>query len=101
MLPAGVAQVILRELIIEFDITGQAHSDVSAFNQVMAQQPLLRKPPGQHSTEGSHIVDAFAMVGTFTGEILIDIGNGLGIGVNSDRVGKEPAERLTRGWMIV
>ena len=44
MLPAGVAQVILRELIIELNITGQAHPDVSAFNQVMAQQPLFGKP---------------------------------------------------------
>src|SRR5208283_670657 len=93
MLPTGVAQVILRELIIELNITGQAHSDVSAFNQVMAQQPLFRKPPGQHSTEGAHIIDAFAMVGAFTGEILIDIGNGLRIWVNSDRVCKESAER--------
>jgi len=77
MLPAGVAQVTLRELIIELNITGQAHSDVSAFNQVMAQQPFFRKPPGQHSTEGAHIIDPLAMIGAFSGQILIDVGNGL------------------------
>src|SRR4030043_1056246 len=103
MVPAGVAQVTLRELIIELNITGQAHPDVSAFNQIMAQQPLLRKPPRQHSTEGSHIINSLAMVGAFTGEILIDIGNGLGVWVNSDRVSEESAERRTararKGWV--
>ena len=93
MLPAGVAQVTLRELVIELNIAGQAHPDVSAFNQVMAQQPLFRKPPGQHSTEGAHIIDPLAMVGAFTGEILIDVGNGLGVWINSDRVCEESAER--------
>src|SRR4030067_2932622 len=93
MLPAGVAQVTLRELIIELNITGQPHSDVSAFNQVMDQQPLYRNPPRQHSTEGAHIIDTLAMVGAFTGQILIDIGNSLSVWVNSDRVCEESDER--------
>ena len=93
MLAPNVGQVIPRELIIDLNITGQAHSDVGAFNQVMAQQPLFRKPPRQHSTEGAHIIDTLAIVGTFTGEILIDIGNSLGVWVNSDGVCEESAER--------
>ena len=43
MLPPGVCQVILRELVEELDVAGQTHAHVSAFDQVMAQQPLLRE----------------------------------------------------------
>jgi len=110
MLPAGVAQVSLRKFIIELNITGQAYSDMSAFNQVVAQQPLFWKPPGQHPTEGAHVIDTLAMVGAFTGQILIDIGNSLGVWVNptasaKSRLKGEPlvlgSVGLTRGWMMV
>ncbi len=93
MLPAGVARVIRREFIIELDIAGKADSNVRAFDQIMTQQRLFGKPAGQDSTEGTHIIDALAVVGAFTGDILIDVGNGLRIGIDSNRVREETAER--------
>ena len=59
----------------------------------MAEEPRFGEPAGEHPAEGAYIVDAFAMVGTLTGEVLIDIGNCIGIGIDADRVRKEPAER--------
>ncbi len=93
MLPLDKAQIILRELIIELDIAGQAHADVSAFDQIMAEEPRFGEPAGKHPAEGAHIIDAFAVVGALAGQVLIDIGNRIGIGIDADRVGKEPAER--------
>ena len=86
MLPFDKAQIILRELIIQLDIAGQAHADVSAFNQIMAEEPRFGEPAGKHPVEGAYIIDAFAMVGTLAGQILIDIGNCIGIGIDADRV---------------
>ena len=93
MLPAGVAQVVLRELIIELNITGQAHSNVSAFNQIVAQQPLLRKPCGKHATEGAHIINPFAVVGGFPGQILVNVRDSFRVWVDSNGVREETAER--------
>ncbi len=95
MLTSNKAQIVLRELIIEFDIAGQSYADVCTFNQIVTEQPRFGEPAGKHPVEGAHIVDTLAMVRTLAGKVLIDIGNCIGIGVDADRVRKEPAERRT------
>jgi len=56
------------------------------FDQVMAQQPLFGKSSGSTRLEGAHIVNPFAVVGTFAGEILVHIGDRPCIRVDSNRV---------------
>ena len=95
VLTLDVTQVILRELIKQFDIASQAHPDVSAFDQIMAQQRSIGKPARKHSIERAHIINTFTVIGTLSGKILIDVGNRAGIGVNADWIRKEPTERRT------
>ena len=102
MRPFGVALVALRKLVIELDIAGQADAHVGAFDQVVAQHPLFREPARQHATEGAHVIDPLAVVRAFTAEVLMDIGDSLGVGVDSNRVGEQPTEgrcaRARQGW---
>src|SRR6185369_9575494 len=90
--PAAVTLVTLRKFIIEFNITGQAHPDMSPFDQVVAQYPLFREASRQHATESGYVVDSLAVIRSFTAQVLIDIGDRLGVGVDADRIGEEPAE---------
>ncbi len=90
--PAAVALISLGELVKELNVAGQPHPDVGPFEQVMAQHPLFREPSRQHATEGAHVIDPLAMVRPFTVQVLIDIGDSLGVRVDADRIGKEPAE---------
>ena len=95
MQPLDVTQIILREFVKKLDIAGQAHPNMSAFDQIMAQQQLLGKPSRKHAVEGANVIDAFAVIGPFAGQILVDVGNRAGIGVDADGIRKEPAERRT------
>ena len=83
VLALGVAQVLLGKLVDELNVTGQPDTDMRAFDQVMAQQASFGKPPREHPAEGAHIVDALAVVGPFTREVLVDIGNRAGVRINS------------------
>ncbi len=70
---------------------------MSAFNQIMTEKPGLGEPAGKNATESAHIVNAFAVVRAFAGQILIGVGNRMGVGVYADRVREEPAERRAAG----
>ena len=83
MLPPGVCQVVPRKLVKKLDIAGQADAHVSAFDQVMTQEPLLGESSRENPAEGVHVIDALAVVGAFTGEILVDIGYRPRVGVYS------------------
>ncbi len=93
MLAPRVGQVVLGELVEELDIARQAHSHVRALDQVVAEQPLFGESTCQHAAEGPHVVDALAVVGAFAREVLVDVGHGPCVGVDSHRVGEQPAER--------
>ncbi len=100
--PAGVALIPLRELIKELNIAGQPHPHVSPFDQVVAQDPLFGESSRQHAAESTHVIDPLAMVRPFTAQVLIDIGDSLGVRVNADCIGEEPAEcrdaGARQGW---
>ena len=90
--PLGIALIPLRKVIEQLDIAGQAHPDMGAFDQVVAQNPVFRESSRQNSAEGANIVDAFALVRAFAAEILIDIGDSLGVGIDPDGIGEKTAE---------
>ena len=94
---AAVTLVPLGKFVVKLDIAGQPHPHMCPFDQVMAQHPLFGETAGKHAAEGSYVVDALAMVRSFAAQILIDIGDSLGIGVDADRIGEEPAENRDTG----
>jgi len=65
---------------------------VSALDEIVTQNPLFRKPPGEEAIECPHVINTFAVVGAFTAQILIDVRDRLGIGINTDCISKEAAE---------
>ncbi len=95
--PAGVALVALREIIEQFDIAGQPDPHMGTFDQIVAQHPPFRKSLRQQPAEGMNVVDSLALVGAFAAQVLVDIGDRLGIGVDTDGIGKQPAEDRDAG----
>ena len=43
MLPFAVARVVVRELLEEFHVRGQGDANVCSFDEIVAEQPLLRE----------------------------------------------------------
>jgi hypothetical protein len=39
------------------DIASQAHPDVSAFDQIMAEEQRFGEPPGKHPVEDKSLID--------------------------------------------
>jgi len=88
----AVTLIPLGKFIVQFNITGQTHSDMGPFDQVVTEHPLFREALGKNATEGPDIIDALAVVRSFPAQILIHIRDRLGVGINADGIGKEPAE---------
>ena len=47
----------VRLIIMTLDIASQAHPDVSAFGQIMAEKPRFGGPPGKHPVEDNSLID--------------------------------------------
>ena len=88
----AVALVSLGKFIVKLDIARQAYPDMGTFDQIVTQHPLFRKTTGQYATEGAHVIDPLAMVRPFAAQILIHIGDRLGVRVDADSIAEEPAE---------
>ena len=63
---------------------------MTRFQQVMAENGILREASGHSSREGVHIVDTLSDEGTFMEDILIHVGNRPRVGIDSDVAGKKP-----------
>ena len=101
MLPLRVPAVAVRELVIELDVAGQPDADVGPFNQVMAQKALVGEASGKHTIERPHVIDPFSVIRAFTGEVLVDIGNRAGVGIDApcirEQAAKEGGARAGQG----
>ena len=92
MLPVAVARIVVRELLEEFHIRGQCDAYIGSFDEVVTEQPLLRKASAEYFVKGANIVNGLSMVDCFAEQVLIDVGNGLAIRVGTTRVCKQPRE---------
>ncbi len=97
MSAAGVALVVLWKIIKEFNVVGQPHPHMGSLEQIMAQHPPLRESLRQQPAEGMDVVNSLALVGAFAAQVLVDIGNRLGIGIDTDGIGKQTAEDRSIG----
>ena len=60
--------------------------------EVVAQEGVLRHAAGQGRLEGVDVIDALAGVRAFAEEILVDVGDCGGIGIDPGRTGEDPLE---------
>src|SRR5262245_51708954 len=96
MLPLAVARVVIWELFEELYISRQTNADVNSLNEVVTQQSLFGKTPGQDFVEGLDVVNALAVIDRFAEDILVKIGNRLAIRIHAARIGEQPCKTRRR-----
>jgi hypothetical protein len=62
---------------------------VTAFQQIMAQQVRRWKTLGQKAMKRPQFVNAFAVIAPFTEQILVNVGDRMGIRIDPTRIGKD------------
>ena len=77
VLALAVAGVVERHVFKQLDIGGQTHTDVRAFDQVVAQQGFGGKSMPKALIERRDIVDGFAVKNGFAEQVLLRVGYGL------------------------
>src|SRR5688572_18819949 len=85
-----VGAVARRIALIKLHVAEQARPRVTAFEQVVAQDTILRKPACEGLLECVYVVDAFAYVGAFAEEVLVNVGHRARIRVDAGLAAAEP-----------
>ena len=89
----GADVVAGREFLDDLDIGGEAGAREHAFEQIVAEKRRIRRPAGERSFEGVDVVDAFARIGAFAEQILIDVRDSRGVGIDSAQAGEDALEQ--------
>ena len=79
MLPLAVAHIVVGKLFEKFHVRGQADTDMSAFDEIVTEQPLLGKTMCEYFVERSDIINALAVIDRFAKDVLVEIRNRLGV----------------------
>ena len=83
----------MRGIILDdFDVAGQAGAGVGAFDQIVAEQGVAGEAAVEDAMDGVDLVDAFAGEAAFAVEILIGVGDGAGVDVESGFSGVDGGE---------
>ena len=93
MMAKGRDVVAGREFLHDLHVRGQACPSVNSLEQIMAEQGGLRHASVERGLEGVHVVDALACKGAFAKQVLVDVGNRGGVGIDACRARKDPQEQ--------
>src|ERR1700738_841378 len=83
MIAAVVSAEVTGIVVNEFDVGDQSGARVRPFDEVVTQQVVLRKAVFEGLAQNIHFVDALAGKTPFTEQILVDVGDGAGIDIES------------------
>ena len=83
------------EFLDDLDIGGQAGAGENALEQIVAEKRRVRHPPGERGLESVDVVDALAGIGALAEEVLVDVGDGGGIGIDAAHAGEDALEERT------
>src|SRR5437867_2918280 len=89
VLPIPPRDVTARKDVEQFDVCRKADADVAAFQQIMAQQVRRWKLSGQEAMKRLQFVNAFAVITAFTDQILINVGDSMGVWIDPARISKD------------
>src|SRR5438128_11192121 len=92
MPPDGVDFVARRIFLVKCHVAHQTAAGVDRFQQVVAQNSILRKAAGQCAPESIDVINAFADERALAEKILINIRDSAGVGIDSDFAGVQPNE---------
>ena len=83
LMTSGAHIVARRKFLDDLDVGREARARKRPLEEIMAQQGCVGRPPGERRLEVVDFVDAFARIGTLAEHVLIDVGNGRGIGIDA------------------
>ena len=83
MPPPDIRMIARRKFFKKLHVADERRAGIASFQQIVAQNPVLRKFSADRIFKGIHIVDAFADERAFAKNILIDIGHCSRVGINS------------------
>ena len=84
-----------RKIVHDFDIRGEARACERPLEQVMAQQGRVRSPARKDVLERIKIVDAFSSVRALAEQVLVDVGDSRGIGIDAAGARKDTLKQRT------
>ncbi len=90
MLALGGDVVAGGKLLDHLDIGGEAGAGEDAFEQIVAEQRVLRHAAGERRLEGIDVVDALAGVGALAEQVLVDVGDRRRVGIDAAGAGEDP-----------
>ena len=84
------ADVVARgEILHHFDVGGQCGAGEDALEQVVAEHGAVRHTTRQRGLERVDVVDALAGIGTLAEQVLVDVRDGGGVGVDATGAGED------------
>src|SRR5258708_8740645 len=92
MLSGGGYVVARRKLFDQFDVRNQSRTRESSFEKIVAQQRVVGNAACERRLEHVHIVNSFAAVRTFFEKILVNIGDGERVRIDSGGARKHALE---------
>ena len=78
-----------REFLHNLDIGGETRTGENAFEQVVAEKRRIRHPAGKCGLESIDVLDALAGIGALAEQVLIDVGDCAGVGVDPADAGED------------
>ena len=89
MLPVPPRDVTAWENIQQLDIRRQTDAHMAAFEKIVTEQMRLGKSFRKQTVKSPQFVDAFAVITAFANQVLVNIGDGVGVGIDPARIGKD------------
>jgi hypothetical protein len=90
--PVNVHVVAGGIFLVELHVAHEGRAGMARFQQIVAEDGVLREAPVHGPLEGIHIVDAFADERAFLENILIHVGHFPRVGIDARVAGKQPDE---------
>ena len=92
-----VESAVVRWIILnDLDVADQAGAGISALHQVMTQQGVAREPPVKNPMQRLDLVDPFSNKDALAVQVLIHVGGGASVDVESGLSGIDAGQPRTR-----
>src|SRR5260370_20584842 len=88
MPPVNVSIITRRIPFVEFNVADQSRAGVDRLNQVVTENRILLEETFEGLLKCIHIVNAFADKSAFVEEVLVNVRDGAGVGIDPGIAGK-------------
>jgi len=92
MLPSGGDVVARGKFLDHFDVGGEARVGEDALEEIVAEQRVVGDAAAERGLEDVDVVDSLAVVRAFAEQILIHVGDGESVGIDTGAAGEHALE---------